>query len=89
MQPLLNHPQPMIPLLSNHHRLGSSMQTPLLCTVCLISRQRKGETAEKSLISKLSKQQIASFLRNRIFWNSSHDWLLGGILFGVYVCMNG
>ena len=69
MQPLLNHPEPMITLLSNHHRLGSSMQTPLLCTVCLISRQRKGETAEKSLISKLSKQ----------------DWLLGGFLFGTEI----
>ena len=69
MQPLLNHPEPMITLLSNHHRLGSSMQTPLLCTVCLISRQRKGETAEKSLISKLSKQ----------------DWLLGGFRFGTEI----
>ena len=31
---------------------------------------------------KTAKQPITAFLSNRISWNSSSDWLLGGFIFG-------
>ena len=34
---------------------------------------------------KTAKQSIMAFLSNRIYWNSSCDWLIGNFLFGTKI----